>query len=391
MIAASLTVSNYAATSLASPFDHFGETFRSIAPPMVGAGSFGVVVDALPDGRLVAVTGNEILVEPSSGAGDFLIAATIDASLLDGPTDPAFIAVSPTGFRLAIGAGFGKPILIVDAAILNPANPVLLTPANTARFFVDHFDGSWLSDEALAVSFGAFGAPASISLLDVTSDPAAPVNQIIVFNIGGASAGVGFDAAGNLYTGNGFDNSPNTPGTSETGWIKRFTTEEWTAGANFESQGVLVGDLLSAGALRFDDHGDLFVGGGDFRSGDFGTLAIIRNEALTQSMNTGLPVDESDETQVKRIDPLGNGAGFYSAAFNRATGELLITDFAGWFATSGRQPGDLNGDAVVNGADLAAILSNFTSDDVFADLNADGTVDGADLAMLLANWGADSR
>lgn len=55
-------------------------------------------------------------------------------------------------------------------------------------------------------------------------------------------------------------------------------------------------------------------------------------------------------------------------------------------------PGDLNGDLVVNGADVAILLANWAQcndcDDCLADLNGDCQVDGADLAVLLANWGS---
>lgn len=47
---------------------------------------------------------------------------------------------------------------------------------------------------------------------------------------------------------------------------------------------------------------------------------------------------------------------------------------------------DLNGDGIVNGADLAALLANWGSPGA-TDLNGDGATDGADLAALLANWG----
>ncbi len=53
--------------------------------------------------------------------------------------------------------------------------------------------------------------------------------------------------------------------------------------------------------------------------------------------------------------------------------------------------GDLNGDGLVDGADLAAILGSWGDCDggdcVPADLNGDGLVDGADLAAVLGNWG----
>jgi len=48
---------------------------------------------------------------------------------------------------------------------------------------------------------------------------------------------------------------------------------------------------------------------------------------------------------------------------------------------------DLNGDSVVNGADLGILLENWGGSGV-GDLNGDGIVNGADLGILLENWGA---
>jgi streptogramin lyase len=54
-------------------------------------------------------------------------------------------------------------------------------------------------------------------------------------------------------------------------------------------------------------------------------------------------------------------------------------------------PGDLNGDGVVDGADLLILLSQWGDCDdpgeCPGDLNNDGLVDGADLLILLSNWG----
>ena len=47
---------------------------------------------------------------------------------------------------------------------------------------------------------------------------------------------------------------------------------------------------------------------------------------------------------------------------------------------------DLNGDAVVNGADLAMLLAAWGMPGD-ADFNGDGTINGSDLAILLASWG----
>ena len=53
--------------------------------------------------------------------------------------------------------------------------------------------------------------------------------------------------------------------------------------------------------------------------------------------------------------------------------------------------GDVNGDDVVDGVDLAFILGAWGSDDVNADVSGDGTVDGVDLALVLGAWGACSE
>jgi hypothetical protein len=49
-------------------------------------------------------------------------------------------------------------------------------------------------------------------------------------------------------------------------------------------------------------------------------------------------------------------------------------------------PADLNGDGVVNGADLGVMLGQWGTAGA-ADLNHDGVVDGADLGALLGAWG----
>jgi hypothetical protein len=48
-------------------------------------------------------------------------------------------------------------------------------------------------------------------------------------------------------------------------------------------------------------------------------------------------------------------------------------------------PADLDGNGLVNGADLAILLSNWNGSG-FGDLNGDGVVNGADLAGLLGHW-----
>ena len=49
-------------------------------------------------------------------------------------------------------------------------------------------------------------------------------------------------------------------------------------------------------------------------------------------------------------------------------------------------PGDLDGDGMVNGTDLAVLLGNWNTSNKEADIDGSGRVDGADLSRLLANW-----
>lgn len=48
--------------------------------------------------------------------------------------------------------------------------------------------------------------------------------------------------------------------------------------------------------------------------------------------------------------------------------------------------GDLNGDNLVDGADLGLLLAGWGTDDAPADLDGSGEVDGADLGILLGAW-----
>ena len=48
--------------------------------------------------------------------------------------------------------------------------------------------------------------------------------------------------------------------------------------------------------------------------------------------------------------------------------------------------GDINGDGLVNGSDIAQVLAYWGTANTGADVNDDGVVDGADLTLILATW-----
>ncbi|MFG0259246.1 MAG: PEP-CTERM sorting domain-containing protein, partial [Phycisphaerales bacterium JB041] len=253
------------------------------------------------------------------------------ASQTGGSTDPAFLTVSPDGQRIAIGAGFGKPVAVFETNALGTPNaPTTLTSGTLADYFtVGHFDGTWFDNTSLALTAGEFGQPSFVSMLDTTSAPDNPLNEPVVTNILGGSAGVVFDSAGRLYTANGFAYGTG----SDTGNIRVFEAADWLGGVDFETGGTLIGDVLSGNALNIDADGNLFVGGGDFNNFDAGYLGIINAQAIADALAGSGPIDPDNPLHLARLDPRLDGFGFFGSAFNPATGELYITDGQTWYAT----------------------------------------------------------
>ena len=52
----------------------------------------------------------------------------------------------------------------------------------------------------------------------------------------------------------------------------------------------------------------------------------------------------------------------------------------------GSTPGDFNGDGLVNGGDLGALLAAWGTDNPDIDLSGDGVIDGGDLGIFLSLW-----
>lgn len=315
----------------ADAFSTYGDHYRAFATPPVGNGSFGVTGDALPDGRLLMVTGNSVFLESSAGSAVFHEVALLDETRTGGSTDPAFLTVSPDGQRIAIGTGFGKPVAVFQTSALGTPNaPTTLTSGTLADYFaVGHYDGTWFDNTSLALTAGEFGQPSFVSMLDTTSTPHNPLNETVVTNILGGSAGIAFDSAGRLYTANGFAYGTG----SDTGNIRAFEPADWINGADFESDGTLIGDILSGNALNMDADGNLFVGGGDFNNFDAGYLGVVHAQAIADALAGLGPIDPDNPLHLARLDPRLDGFGFFGSAFNASTGELYITDGATWYAT----------------------------------------------------------
>lgn len=285
------------------------------------------VFDVLNDGRLIVLVGDDVHVETAAGSNSFSQTGTLPSA--DFPSfGPAFIRVSPDGSRIAVGNNGGASFSSYEVGVFD------LVALTGVWFSANHFDAEWIDNTRLAVTAGDFVNPSVVTVLDTASaDPQNPTNPIIIGGIGGASGGIAFDFAGNLYTGNGFQ----TTGPSGTGAVKAFTKAAWEAALgggpplDFETGGILVVDILSASPLGFDGRENLFIGGGDFSSdADFDFVALVRSSAVADALSGMGAADPDDPNEVWRLDPdKANGFNFFSANYNPILGRLYVHDGGG--------------------------------------------------------------
>jgi len=283
-----------------------------------GAGAF----DALPDGRLMVMVGDSIVVQSAANAGAYAPAGSVPAGLI-GSFGAAFLSVSPNGQTIAIGdnrAGSGaQHVLLLDASALNTGGPT--APALVAA---PNYHAHWADDSTLYVTGVAdFSSPGVVTRIDVPTITSATA-WTVVTGINGASAGVVTDGT-HLYTANGFDFAPSVG--SETGHVRAFSLSSLPTGdaglpVDFESSGVLVADVLSGSPLGMDPFGNLLAGGGDFDDGDSGYAAVVSAGMIALALAGGSPATGADGQMLAPA-----GAQFYSAMFNRGTDELLVWAF----------------------------------------------------------------
>jgi hypothetical protein len=273
--------------------------------------------DTSADGRLVALNGTSIIVETAVGSRQFSTVGELPGASY-GAYGPSFIRVSPDGSKIAIGDGGGR-VGIFNSETLEGK-----------WFSAEHYDAEWVGNDRLGISYGSFGSPSKVSVLDANSaDAKNPTNPVVVNNIGGASGGITFDANGRLYTGNGY----RIQGPSKTGEIHAFESTDWNDAYNsgnpldFEKTGTLVLDVLSASSLGFDRDGNLHVGGGDFydEGVDVDFVGLARASAIANALAGNGPVQNEDDSQLRRFDPDTNyDLNFYSVNNNPVTGELYV-------------------------------------------------------------------
>lgn len=128
---------------------------------------------------------------------------------------------------------------------------------------------------------------------------------------------------------------------------------------------------------------------------DLELVRIVDGVAETIVDGIGSGVYESGNhlsiSQVDNIELLsirGLAPGDYAIRADRQNSNSSTYGGLAWLLIESDQGliGDFNGDFLVNGQDLATLLSAWGFDDPALDLNGDGIIGGADLAQLLSNW-----
>ena len=269
-------------------------------------------------GRILAATGKTIYLQKTYGPTrsdpeHWLKVATVSNNM-----DPSFIRISPDGTKIALGLGYGQPLLVFPTSLLDPDNPPLLIDANgnpapgVIVYNVNYYDADWVDNRYLVINGGQWPGPpygSGVGVLD-TSDPN-DQGKALITNIPGASSGIAVDADGNLVVGIGYASGP----PNRTGEIKVWNSSEWSTSPDspldYEANNRLVAqNVLSAAYLGFDEEGNLHVGGGDaFGTGgaaENGYAALISKtviDRVADPAGPGEPVDESNPEEYREFAP----------------------------------------------------------------------------------------
>lgn len=288
-------------------------------PPYALVGTFSLpqgasAYDVLPDGRLIAIVGNDIVRQDAINTSSFSPLGSVPAGTV-GSFGASFLRVSPTGSTIAIGNnvfGSGNAVHTLPLGALSTGAP---TP--TTSWTLPNTDAHWADNDTLFVT--GFDSQARVFELDL----AAASTRAVVSDIGGASAGVVTDGTW-LYTGNGFDFAPGGSSTGDVRAIRLSDIASLAPGAtiSFETQAVPVARALSAASLGFDALGNLLVGGGDSGApGQIGFAAVIDADTVNSALLGGSLATDSDGARLFAAGATDS----HFVRFSAATGELLVT------------------------------------------------------------------
>ncbi|HBO43059.1 MAG TPA: hypothetical protein DD670_03815 [Planctomycetaceae bacterium] len=201
----------------------------------------------------------------------------------------------------------------------------------------------------------------------------------VVAEVGGYSAGLGFDAAGNLYYGTCHLDEYYAPIDNK---MIRYSASDVALGDLTIDDAEILFDLTSGGCdVDVDDAGNVVFNVNDFAGGNF---VGVWNEAVNggEPRQAAVP-GGAGWPWFSLLEVSGNvaaGGSIYVADSDNAPGIAQIVKLA---------PGDANGDFCVDEADAAILAGRWGNSDVLwadGDFDGDGKVGPTDAAILAANW-----
>ena len=271
--------------------------------PKAAPGAFGVQAVALPDGRWVVWNGDAVFLETLVGGDEFKEVASGYAG------DPGFIAVSPDGHTVMLGAGMSGKLYRFDVK-----RPVNYTPAADLGV-VSHYWGAFLTDTLVAIDkLTDDYSTDEIVIIDISKADLArkrvmlkPAASEVPVDDSARSAALAVDATRtNMYA------------------MEVIFDSSWVVVAN-PLKRVAVSDLISAyntDTLLNWTMDAVAIGGPDsFGSG--GPAGISASEELFIGGFGGVQrVDLATGTVSETIDPAGPYE-YYAVAYNPRTGVVL--------------------------------------------------------------------
>ncbi len=304
-----------------------GRTAEAGVPGYSLVGSYelpasGAAFDVTADGRLLAISGSQFLVQDGLNSSSWSVAGYLDGSAPISSFGASFLSLSPDGQTVAIGDnnfGAGASVYLVDTSTLNP---IAASPAIGAA--APNYQAHWLNNSTLYITgSGSESVVSEITLTGATAQVRTAVNDI-----GGASSGVTSDGE-YLYVGNGFSFGPGSP-TGEVRAIPLTSISSAMTPASFTNLGTPIAQGLSAESLGFDSFGNMLIGGGDFfGGGEFGFAGVIDGADVAAAL-VGGPIATASQILTPRL-----ATDSYSVRLNAMTGELLVT----FFDNSSFEPG----------------------------------------------------
>ncbi|MBN1906184.1 MAG: thrombospondin type 3 repeat-containing protein [Deltaproteobacteria bacterium] len=226
-------------------------------------------------GRIIAANNDKIYLQRTYGSSQFDVVGTVTGTM-----DPSFIHVSPDGSKIALGIGYGAPLLIIPTSVLSAASPpVLDTHASVKKFEnVNYYEGDWADNRYFVIDGGAWPGPectypyhndpdcvfeSGVGSVDTQAADPEDHTGVLLTPHPGASADVEVTANGDLLVGIGYYTYPN-----RTGEIKVWDAADWDPATpnslNYDTNSrVVAQNLLSGAHIGQDAEGNLHIGGGD--------------------------------------------------------------------------------------------------------------------------------